>query len=176
MMTKIYLGVNLAAVAVIAVALGVGPAHAGGLRTATVELLPIEGLPCAESFGDTCNANANASAVTAKSFGRDPAKYTLFTAIAEDLWPYKTLYGLYSLRSTRTIEQLISEGCEPDERIGTFETNDGGDLPEPTTIGTVEVIDTNVVYVCREAGPYLILLGSLTGGASSGGKNRNRRN
>jgi hypothetical protein len=99
MMTKIYLGVSLAAIAVIAIALGAGPAQARGLRTATVELLQIDDLSCDESFEDTCNANANASAVTAKSFGRDTSEYTLWTAIADDLLP-ETQYGLYSLRST----------------------------------------------------------------------------
>lgn len=185
MMTTIYRGLSLAAVAVITVALMAGPAHARGLRTATVELLPVDtGNVCDESFEDTCNANANASAVTAKSFGRDTSEYTLWTAIADDLWP-ETKYGLYSLRSPRTVVDLQSGVCVESERVlsDSFKTNVFGQLAEPTTIGTTPIHDTNVVYVCRltdeiglPAEPVLILSGELTGGASSGGKNNNRRN
>lgn len=67
MMTKPDRGVSLAAIAVIAVALGTDPAHARGgpsIIAETAELLPVAGLSdsecAAESFGDTgCSANAN---------------------------------------------------------------------------------------------------------------------
>jgi hypothetical protein len=194
MMTKMVGSLSLAAVAVIAVALMAGPAHArGGLTAETVELLPVGGISlCDESIDSvTCEPNANASAVTAYESKRNPAPTsTVWTAIAEDLLPNR-LYGLYNLNDeNKTISQLTDADCDSDldtpvNFIGTFGTNIDGNLPDPTRIDDGSALGapaTDIVFVCRETPevglptPRLILSSQLGGGASGGGKDKNRRN
>lgn len=173
MMTQLERCVALAGVAVVAVTLAAGSAHArGGLKAQTVELLPVAGLDTgAESLSG--NPNANASAVTAFNFILTGAKSTVWTAIAEDLLA-NTEYGLFNLRSGAPIED-----CSLGDFIGAFTTDASGNLPEPTTIGTETERVENVVYVCRDPlglddGPLLILSGELKSGGQSGGKNPNK--
>lgn len=53
---------------------------------------------------------------------------------------------------------------------------DGGNLPTPTTLGWSDGEAKDTVDVCREDGDtwIWILTGNLKGGASGGGKNKNK--
>lgn len=182
-MTKLDRGVSLAAIAIIAVALAAGPAHArGGLKAQTVELLLAEGVPCDPTGESTeiesCDANANASAVTAYESKRNPAPTsTIWTAIAENLLDGPT-YHLFNR--------------DPDVVMDVDACNDGnfianltlylyeGNIANPTMIGEPSPGEpSDTVDICREESVdnwIWVLPGSFTGGASGGGKDNNRRN
>lgn len=173
MMTKLDRGLSLAAIAVIAVALGAGPAQArGGLKAETVELLPVPGLIIADESvnGDP---NANASAVTAYQSKRQPAPTTtVWTAIAEDLLPGE-IYHLFN-RDPDGIE------CDTNDYNVVLPLVDGN-LLNATTLGQSSGEAKDTVDVCRavivddEIVDWVwILTGSLKGGAQGGGKNPNK--
>ena len=180
----------MVASSVIAIALAAGPAQARGpgIKLETAELLPVASLSdedcAAESFGDTgCSANANVQRSTYQLFGGAP--FTLFAAIAENLLP-GVGYNLYNL-DVEPIGSLGDADCTNGNSIviGDIPIDGNGKLAEPTEIGSVqEVLDVNVVFVCRvtdgsmhlglTGAPRLILSGTLARGAKGGGKNKNR--
>lgn len=178
MMTKLDRGVSLAAIAVIAVALGIGPAQArGGLKAETVELTLAHECGVLE---EACDANANVSAVTAFAFRLQPIQETVWTGIAENLLPPSSgaVYRLFNRDSTHLeCDGSDDGGADHFHASAPFELDQDGNIPSPTTLGSTYIDVEDTVDICRADGSggwVLILTGSLKGGAQSGGKNPNK--
>lgn len=162
-------GTGLATVAVTAIALAAGPAQArGGLKAQTAALTLAQDCSL---LPESCDANANVSAVTAYQPHYPDQTTTVWTAIAENLQAGE-IYYLFN-------RDAGSDVCNTDDYHVVLPLVDGN-LPNATTLGQSSGEPQDTVDVCRaitntsnEIIDWVwVLTGTFTGGASSGGKNK----